>query len=274
MSPKVSIIIPCYNDADYVEESVKSAYELTYRNKEIIVVDDGSDQQTKAVLKKLDSKIDKLISQDNVGVVSARNSAIGLAQGEYILTLDSDDYFAPQFLEKSVKILEEKKNVGMVTCWTTKIDETGNKIGHFKPSGASASKAVFYNNAPGNLLYRKVCWEDVGGYDIEMKNGNEDWEFNVAVCKKGYKVHVIKEFLFFYRVKTLSRNKTALKHRKTTRQYAFKKHQDLLINNIETTIDFFLEEIEMKENKIRKMENSRAYKFGNFVLNTLRKLKP
>ena len=71
-----------------------------------------------------------------------------------------------------------------------------------------------------------------------------------------------------------NKTQTALKHRKTTRQYAFKKHQDLLINNIETTIDFFLEEIEMKENKIRKMENSRAYKFGNFVLNTLRKLKP
>ena len=88
MTGKVSIIIPCFNDADYIEQSVQSAIDQTYQNKEIIVIDDGSDQKTKEVLKKIEPKIDKLIIQENLGVVIARNNGIEAAKGEFILTLD------------------------------------------------------------------------------------------------------------------------------------------------------------------------------------------
>ena len=89
----VSIIIPCYNDWQFVEQAVDSVLKQTYSNIEIIVVDDGSDSETKTVLKRIEPKITKLIAQENQGQSVARNVGIQESKGQYILTLDSDDFF-------------------------------------------------------------------------------------------------------------------------------------------------------------------------------------
>ena len=83
----ISIIIPCYNDAQYIEQAVNSALNQTYINKEVIVIDDGSNFETKAVLKKLEPKITKLITQENKGQSTARNVGIREAKGNYILQI-------------------------------------------------------------------------------------------------------------------------------------------------------------------------------------------
>lgn len=273
MSKKVSIIIPCYNDVLYISRSIQSALNQTYINKELIVIDDGSNLETKAVLETLRTDIDKLITQENLGVVDARNRGIREAEGEYILTLDSDDFFESTFLEKACAVLDKNSEVGMVTCWINIIDEEVEKLTISKPSGATAQKAIFYNNAPGSLLFRKKCWEEVGGYDPLFKNGNEDWEFNVAVTKKGWKIQVIPETLFNYCLKQNSRNTNAVKYRKKTRLNAFNKHKDLLRDDIDKTIDFFLTEIEVKENENSKLKNSLSYRLGEFVFKPLRWIK-
>lgn len=270
--PKVSIVIPCYNDERYIEKAVKAALGQTYENKELIVIDDGSDRSTRMILEKLEPNIDKLILQENMGVVKARNNAINRAEGEYILTWDADDFFEAGFLEKAVMILEEDERVGMVTCWTRIIDENNKQTDLMKPSGARAHNAILHNNATGSLLYRKECWSQVNGYDDHLSNGNEDWEFNVSVCSKGWEVRVIPEVLFNYRRKKTSRNKTALNYRKATRQYTFKKHKDLLIGNFDGTIDFFLNEIDSKEKEIMKLKNSKYYRLGKFLLAPFKKL--
>ncbi len=95
----VSIIIPCYNDEQYIEQCVNSALNQTYSNIEVIVVDDGSNRKTKTVLKKLEPNITTLITQNNQGQSTARNVGIRYAKGNYILVLDSDDYFEPTFCE-------------------------------------------------------------------------------------------------------------------------------------------------------------------------------
>jgi glycosyltransferase involved in cell wall biosynthesis len=269
----VSIIIPCYNDFAYIESSVQSALEQTYSDKEIIVIDDGSDARTKEILKRIAPKITKLITQENQGVVIARNIAIEAAKGDYILTLDSDDYFEPQFLEKAIPVLQEQEKVGIVTSWVSIINERGEPTGMFKPSGAPASEAIFRNNAPGSILFRKICWKETGGYDPEMAKGNEDWEFNVSVCKNGWDIYVIPEILFNYRLKKSSRNKSALIYRRQIRQYAFRKHSDLLINNLDKTIDFFLNEIENKETEIIKIKNSSSFILGELLLKPVKWLK-
>lgn len=269
----VSIIIPCYNDYKYIESAVQSALNQTYSDKEIIVIDDGSDARTKEILKKIAPKLDKLITHNNQGVVAARNNAIETAKGDYILTLDSDDNFEPQFLEKAISILEEQENVGIVTSWVSIINEQGEPTGMFKPSGAPASEAIFRNNAPGSILFRKVCWQENGGYDPEMANGNEDWEFNISVCKNGWDIFVIPEILFNYRQKKSSRNKSALIYRKQIRQYAFRKHSDLLIHNFDKTIDFFLNEIDKKEKENIKIKNSSSFQLGELLLKPVRWLK-
>lgn len=272
MEIKVSVIIPCYNDFLYVEQAVQSALNQTYLNKEIIVIDDGSNERTKEILNRLKTKIDLLIVQDNRGVVHARNNAIRLAKGEYILTLDSDDYFEPTFLKKAVRVLNEKENVGMVTSWVSVINERGEITRTMKPSGGNAFVALFKNTAPASLLFRKICWEEIGGYDSKMEKGYEDWEFNIAVSKTGWEIHVIPEILFNYRNRILSRNKMAGKFYSEIRRYTYKKHQDLLIQNMEETIDFLLNEVELRNKEVRRVKKSRAFKLGEMIMKPFRKL--
>lgn len=273
MTPKVSIIIPCYNDGEFIEKAIISASDQTYGNKELIVIDDGSDKRTKEILNSLALKIDKLITQDNQGVIVSRNNAIKLAKGQYILTLDADDYFEPAFLEKAVKILESNQNVGMVTCWFSVINEKGEQTRISKPTGASAFKTLFKNNAPASLLYRKQCWEEVKGYDENLKKGYEDWEFNIAVGKKGWKVHVIPEILFIYRNRKASRNKQARNFYTEIRKYTYKKHKELLVKNIDQSIELFINESASKQKRIKELRNSRSYLTGELFTKPLRKLR-
>lgn len=272
MQPLVSIIIPCYNDFLYIEQAVQSALDQTYPYKEIIVVDDGSDLQTKEVLKKLGTKIDLIITQDNSGVIISRNKAIEKSKGEYILTLDSDDYFEPAFIEKAVEVLNNRKEVGMVTCWVTIRDENDKKIRIDKPTGGDAFSTLFFNNAPASLLFRRECWEMVGGYDNMLENGYEDWEFNIAVGKRGWAVQVIPETLFNYRKRLKSRSKKARNFYPEIREYTYIKHQDLLKENMEQTVNYFIKEIEVKNKQIVNFRNSNSYKMWKILVKPFRKL--
>lgn len=105
--PKVSIIIPTYNCAQYIELALLSALEQTYQNKEIIIIDDGSTDDTRAVLKKyIKNKDVNYIYQENQGVSQARNTGISVAQGSYVATLDADDTWSNTRLEKMIAFLE------------------------------------------------------------------------------------------------------------------------------------------------------------------------
>lgn len=267
-----SIIIPCFNDAEYIEQAVNSVLDQTYTEKEIIVVDDGSNKKTKEVLKSLGSKIDTLITQENQGVVAARNNAIKSAKGKYILTLDSDDFFERDFLEKAVGVLDQNPQVGMVTCHAKIIGPDGN-VNIQIPNGEDFNKALFRNNVYASLLFRKRCWEEVNGYDPNMARGFEDWEFNISVSKAGWGIWVIKEPLFYYRLKKQSRNSDAKKYQKELREYVFLKHRDIGIRNYDETINFFLKEIEDLKGIIMKYENSTSYKVGYKLLSPVRKIR-
>lgn len=270
---KVSIIIPCYNHASFIEKAVDSARSQTYGNKEIIVIDDGSNKETKAVLKKLDSKIDHLITQENKGVVAARNIGIQKATGEYILTLDADDYFEPEFLKKAVEILDTEEMVGMVTCWACVEKPSGEKTMQVKPTGANAFEGLFKFNASASLLFRKRCWKEVGGYDSRMKLGYEDWEFAIAIGKKGWQIKVIPEVLFHFVRIPGSRNIQAKAHYQEIRKYVYIKHQDLLINNFEKTLEYFFAESQSLQHQIKELRNSRSYKNWRFVQRVKARLK-
>ena len=114
MPNQVTVIIPCYNDGAYIQQAVNSIRCQTFTDYKICIVDDGSNQATKAVLSELSHDSLSIHYQENQGVSHARNYAISLAASDYILTLDADDYFEPTFLEKAVNILKSHKNVGVV----------------------------------------------------------------------------------------------------------------------------------------------------------------
>ena len=186
MNPTISIVISCYNDADYIQQAVDSAYKQTWKEKEIIVVDDGSNERTKNILKELGRKIDVLITQENRGVSTARNAGISAANGDYILILDGDDYFEPSFCEKAINIIEKDSTVNLVTCfarWFSNEDE----FQIFKPSGGFLKDYLKRSCALSNSIFRKKDWENYGGYDEKMINGWEDWEFFIRLHQNGGK---------------------------------------------------------------------------------------
>lgn len=268
----ISIIIPCYNDGQYIEQSVNSALNQTYLNKEVIVVDDGSNDDTKAVLKKLELKITKLITQENQGQSTARNVGINDANGEYILILDSDDYYEPTFCEKAIAVFLNKKETKIVTCQVNLLFENGSKVIH-TPEGGSISNFIFTNAALGTSMFKKVDWKISGGYDKSMRNGFEDWEFFIRLLKRGGVAEVIQEPLYNYRKGKDSTTSKANKIKYELLKYIYFKHQDLYKENFELFITHLLGRIEREEKEKLKNLNRIEYKIGKKVLQPLRWIK-
>lgn len=267
---KISIIIPCYNDHLFIEQAVDSALAQTWPDKEIIVVDDGSNEQTKNKLRFLEPKIEKLIIQNNKGVSAARNKGIELASGEYIMVLDSDDYFDPEFSKKAVEIFLQNAEVKLVTCYSNWFDEKSNKI--FKPSGGKAEDLLLNNIAMGSSMFRKRDWEEVGGYDEKMLKGYEDWEFYIRLLKTGGHAEVIPEVLFNYRNKQNSRNKKANLARYTITEYIYNKHAELYKEHFSLFVHEWLKSNKKSEAFKQQVMDSMDYKLGNKLLKPFRAL--
>lgn len=133
--PKVSVIIPTYNRVDFVQEAIESVFSQSYRDFEIIVVDDGSTDDTHNILATFIAEgLIQYIYQDNAGGGNARNTGIQAAQGKYIALLDSDDLFLPKKLAKQIALLEKHGEAGMVHCGFSKFDDTGKDLGYRDPS--------------------------------------------------------------------------------------------------------------------------------------------
>lgn len=269
----ISIIIPCYNDADYVEQAVQSALEQTYSNKEIIVVNDGSDAKTKVVLKKLEPKINKLISQANLGLSAARNNGIKASNGRLILVLDSDDFFERSFCEKAEQIYRKNyPKYKIITCQAIRFNHQGN-IDVFTPEGGALRNFLFCNSAIGNSLFSKEDWKEINGYDEKMKRGYEDWEFFIRLLHKGGSAYVIKEPLFNYRQKEISMRKNANTIKYDLWKYIYLKHAGLYKEHYEFLIKHLLNQIQIEEKTKLEREKSIDYRIGKTLLFPVRKIK-
>lgn len=270
----VSIVIPCFNDKEYIEESVNSALSQSYKNTEIIIVDDGSDEATKKVLSRINHKKIKLITQENKGLSAARNIGIANATGDYILTLDVDDIFEPTFLEKAVLILDKNDHIGVVSCFYNYFFDLNKIISKHTPEGGNISDFLYKNNASGNSLFREQCWLDAGGFDEKMKKGYEDWEFWISVTKHGWCVHIIHEFLFNYRKKENSMlQSTNQLYEEENYRYVLNKHKDLYIKDFDKTIAFLQKSgLKYKSNEIKRL-NSIDYRLGKLILQPFRYIK-
>lgn len=268
----ISVIIPCYNDWQYVEEAVNSALNQTYSNIEVIVVDDGSNIETRVVLKRLEPKITKLITQENQGQSTARNLGIREAKGEYVLVLDSDDFFEPTFAEKAIDVFEKDPSVKIVTSYVTRLKD-GKKEDVFKPAGGTIDNFLKQNCAIGNAAFKKQDWEKAGGYDEKMRNGFEDWEFYIRLMKEGGYAFVIPELLFNYRIKENSTTTRANKNKTTLLQYIYFKHKELYQENFELLVNHLLYLLEREEFEKNKNTKRLEFRIGKLILKPLRYLK-
>lgn len=201
---KVSIITPCYNDGIYIEETIGSILSQTYKNLEIIIIDDGSeDTHTIDILKKLDLRDNiKVIKTNHVGPAEARNIGIKYASGEYILPVDSDDLIDSTYIEKAVMCMNSDDKLGIVYCHA---DLFGNKTGSWELPDYSIDKMLIDNIIFVTALFRRTDWEQVGGFKSNMEHGMEDYDFWLSIIELGREVYQLPEVLFHYRVKDSSR---------------------------------------------------------------------
>lgn len=188
--PTVSIIIPCYKQAEFLEDAIISCLDQTVLPKEIIVINDGSPDNTSEIAKRHPVT---LIETTNNGLSAARNIGIKTSTGTHIICLDADDTLDSQFIEKLTKITAD------IVCPTLK--EFGDSNNVWKPPLQNPKFEDFMrsNKIFCAALFKRIIWENIGGYDENLKHGYEDWDFWIRATKAGFKVSTTTDILFNYR---------------------------------------------------------------------------
>lgn len=195
-SPKVSVVLPCYNSHRYLQKALDSLRAQTFRDFETILVDDGSDDpNTLAFIDTLADDV-RVLRQPNAGLPAARNTGILHAKGEYVLPLDCDDWLDPTFLEKSYERIKGLPEGQFVFCH---MELQGSMSGQLGKS-YNFFEQLFLNQLPYCLLMPRKVWKEFGGYDETMRHGYEDWEFNIRLGNNRIHGVAIAEPLFNYRV--------------------------------------------------------------------------
>jgi len=177
MSKLVSIIVPCYKQAHFLEESLGSVMNQTYNNWECIIVNDGSPDETDRVALKWTAKDErfKYLEQKNKGLSGARNAGIEICEGEYILPLDADDILDKEYLKIIVPEILKQPEAAVISCYTKFFQGNTNTIvGELKPENGTVTSLLYQNQLVATSLFRKASWKQVGGYDETMKKGFED----------------------------------------------------------------------------------------------------
>ncbi len=261
--PLISVIVPCYNQAQYLDECLQSVLDQTYRNWECIIVNDGSPDHTEEIAKNWVEKDTRFIylSKENGGLSSARNAGIEIAKGEWILPLDADDKIGERYLELAEK--EFEKDYTVIYC---EAEFFGNEIGKWHLPEFSLENLAKKNCIFCSAFYKKEDWKKVNGYDINMIYGLEDYEFWISLLKNKNTVKKLPQTLFYYRVKENSML-TNLKSERINKMFNYisKKHTDFFLEYLGSFNELFL----LQENILKKYDkllNSKKIKFLEFIL--------
>src|SRR5215470_10824821 len=193
--PAVSVIVPCFNGGRFLDGLCASLAAQTFRDFETIIVDDGSTEE--ATLQKLASLEPgiRVMPQQNRRLPGARNAGFEQARGEFVLPLDCDDRLAPSFLAETVAALRDAApDVGFAFAHVRLAgDMDGVMPRHF-----NRFDQLFLNRLPYCMLIRRSAWQAAGGYDEAMRDGTEDWEFNIRLVQAGFRGVEIAKPLFIY----------------------------------------------------------------------------
>ncbi len=201
MAPRVSVIIPTYNRASLISQAIDSVLAQTFKDYEIIVIDDGSTDNTQEIRKKFDGRINT-ICQANQGIAQTRNQGIRQAQGSYIAFLDSDDFWTPEKLQEQVKVLDQNPRVGIVYGRMPIINEKGETIG-MKPAGVSGKNLKelleLWGDIPtSTVLARKACFDQAGLFDTQLES-MEDIDMWIRIAEHYDLYEIEHKVLAYYR---------------------------------------------------------------------------
>ncbi|MGV0978235.1 glycosyltransferase family 2 protein [Empedobacter falsenii] len=240
--PLISVIVPCYNQAQYMDECLQSVLDQTYHNWECIIVNDGSPDHTEEVALQWTEKDTRFIylKKENGGLSSARNAGIEVAKGEWILPLDCDDKIGSHYLELASAQFD--KDYTVIYCEARYFGEVNAE---WELSVYSLNRLAYSNIIFCSAFFRKKDFIKANGYDENLIYGLEDWDFWISLLKRGEATYKLNYLGFYYRIKKTSMLKDLQNERLILMQnLIFKKH-----------IDFFLKEKGTYHENLKRIEN-------------------
>jgi glycosyltransferase involved in cell wall biosynthesis len=207
-APRVSVIVPVFNAGRLLAEALDSVAAQTWRDFELVVVDDGStDTETRAVLADAERRPGVTVHRtENGGPSRARNVAIEHARGAYILPLDADDWLAPTYLERTVPVLDADPALGVAYTWVALV---GGHQGVWRTGDFTLEALLARCTIHVTSLFRRQLWVDVGGYDPRFVESWEDWDLWLGAVARGWRGGCVPEVLAYYRRGATSRERRA-----------------------------------------------------------------
>lgn len=261
---KVSIIIATYNHSNSLLKAIESAYNQSYEDLEVIVINDGSTDGTKDLLENLKNILTNknriiVINQENKGVIDARNTAINIATGDYIFPLDSDDFFYDDFV---IEDMMKEITSADVVCVYGAYRSFGKKDKVNIPKDFNKLELLMGNFVSNSSLFRKDVFLKAGGYKNYMKDGYEDWELFIRMSNFG-EFKKMDRIIFFYKMQDNSRNEKAIILDKNLREI-------IIENNIDIYSKNFLQIMQNKDKKILKISKKvKRYRKITLLLATI-----
>ncbi len=201
--PLVSVILPVYNGFPYLDESINSVLKQSFNNYELIIIDDGSTDNSGTIIEKYNDPRIRFFQQSNKGLAATLNRGISLARGEYIARQDQDDVCFPLRFEKQIAFLEDNLAVGLVGTFAEIWDlneRTGRLLKHPTNDAIIKFKLLFNNHfVHSSMMIRRLVFEKVGGYtEDKSRHPPEDYELWSRVMRE-FKIANLPEVLMAYR---------------------------------------------------------------------------
>lgn len=264
MNPTISIIVPCYNQAQYLPETIQSVIDQDYTNWECIIVNDGSSDNTEEVAKQWVAKDNRIkyFYKPNSGVSDTRNFGIKHASGEYLLPLDGDDKIGTKYISEALDVFTNNPNVKLVY---SNLVLFGAKNQEVKTPDYRYENQFIENQIFCSAIFRRSDFLKTSGYNPNMATGLEDWDFLFSFLKKDDIVIKLDGFHFFYRIKDVSRST----------QIDYNKNEKLLLQIFKNHIPLFLEymnpirdhiEADYYKKEVESYKTCAEYKVGSVIL--------
>ena len=262
MHELVSIIIPCYNKSRYIGETIESALNQTYPNIEVIVVNDGSTDDSLEQIKRFVPQGITLIQQENQGVCITRNNGIRHASGQYIVPLDADDILESSYVERCIECFHKDPSLKLVY---TQGDYFGQRHGSISFPPYHFDTLLWYSIIPATSMYRKEDFNQTIGYNPNMTYALEDWDFYLTLMQPSDKAHLIDEVLFHYRIVELARNSNIENNKEAIFKQIYRNHLHLYTTYNDILL-FAHDQWKEYLSLYNKVYRSKAYRLGKILL--------
>ena len=255
--PLISVIIPCFNQGQFLEECINSITSKLTSNIEIIVVDDGSTEiETLNVLNSFPFQNCTLIRQENQGPSAARNNGIQISKADLFIALDADDILKSDFIDKAYNLINNNSKIGVVYGDCEYFgDKNGLSIKQF-----NKYSQWYVNGLTVTALVRKELWKQCGGFDETMREGYEDWDFWIRAMQFNWIFEKMDVVSLAYRIKE-----------KSTNSGAINKHDDLVAFIQKKNIKSFNDSFIALHRELSETKNNRRLLLRYLIRNILGK---